>query len=85
MATPDGEPHGKETHRLADTFSSSARGEYVNFQLVQEVCVRECVCVCVWLHSTYGMGSVIGDHLCKARENAYSVSNTPQASQLLWG
>ena len=47
MATPDGEPHGKETHRLADTFSSCARGEYVNFQLVQEVCVRVCVCVCV--------------------------------------
>lgn len=46
VATPDGEPHGKETHRLADTFSSRARGEYMNFQLAQE----GCVCVCVWSH-----------------------------------
>ena len=52
VATPDGEPHGKETHRLADTFSSHARGEYMNFQLAQEGCV--CVCGRV---STYGMGS----------------------------
>lgn len=38
MATPDGEPHGKKTHRLAATVSSSARGECMNIQLAQEDC-----------------------------------------------
>lgn len=33
VATPDGEPHGKETHRLADASGSGARGECMNFQL----------------------------------------------------
>lgn len=33
VATPDGEPHRKETHRLADASGSGARGECMNFQL----------------------------------------------------
>lgn len=36
VATPDGEPHGKETHRLAGSFSSSARGKGMTIQLAQE-------------------------------------------------
>lgn len=38
VATPDGEPHGKETRRLAGAFSSRARGERMNIQLAQEDC-----------------------------------------------